>query len=728
MPTEMDKITSGMVDPTFPRSWLYWFQRIGKLIGQKLDVVLNAEGKVPVFNADGEIEASDLVAEQVVQGQGTSTIGHLAMFADETATLIEDAGAALPDPSDTVVTETSYGQASTAGTSTDYSRGDHTHGTPDAPDLDDLGDVTITDAEQGDMLQRGASAWINTHHGDAGQIWTCGGDGANNSWEDNVQPSDSVEDETSWGITPDAGTSDEYSRADHTHGTPADPTTSAAGSDTYVQFNDGGTAFGGDSGLVYNKTTDELKIGGKLGVGEDPLAVGHFRGSDAGAVQVFIKNANGGTSSSAELVFGTYTSAIPTGTGNPGPQGRIACINTDSGSAYSDLALSTYGALGGSPGSSEILRITNTGRLGILTASPSTDVALGGATDRTLAVERHASDAGSDLTLSAGGAKAGTTDKAGGDLLLKSGIATGTGSSSIKLYTAPADSGTGSGDRDATLKATLTGTGWLGHGVATPLSKLHIYDEVTGSLQIFLHNGKNETNNTTDLVFGLWSSATPNSTPAPQAKISVINTDSGSAYSDIAISAYGSAGLSEIIRVKNTKRVGILTNNPSCELDVNGDVNIASGKTYNINGSPHSHGDTYWPIGSVFLAVVATDPATLLGFGTWARIAEGQLLAGYKNGDADFGTVEGTGGAKTVTVDAHAAHTHDVDVASTTSGEPSETTAVRGGTGYYAASPTHTHAVDPASVTSGNPSASLTHAEASILPPYVVVYAWKRTA
>jgi len=33
---------------------------------------------------------------------------------------------------------------------------------------------------------------------------------------------------------------------------------SPGGSDTYVQFNDGGTTFGGDSGLTYNKTTDTL--------------------------------------------------------------------------------------------------------------------------------------------------------------------------------------------------------------------------------------------------------------------------------------------------------------------------------------------------------------------------------------------------------------------------------------------------------------------------------------
>ena len=35
----------------------------------------------------------------------------------------------------------------------------------------------------------------------------------------------------------------------------------AAGSDTQVQFNDGGSAFGGDAGLTYSKTTDTLSIG-----------------------------------------------------------------------------------------------------------------------------------------------------------------------------------------------------------------------------------------------------------------------------------------------------------------------------------------------------------------------------------------------------------------------------------------------------------------------------------
>jgi hypothetical protein len=39
------------------------------------------------------------------------------------------------------------------------------------------------------------------------------------------------------------------------------PSATAAGSDTQVQFNDGGTALGGDSGLTWNKTSNTLTIG-----------------------------------------------------------------------------------------------------------------------------------------------------------------------------------------------------------------------------------------------------------------------------------------------------------------------------------------------------------------------------------------------------------------------------------------------------------------------------------
>jgi len=42
---------------------------------------------------------------------------------------------------------------------------------------------------------------------------------------------------------------------------------SPGGADTYVQFNDGGTTFGGDAGFTYNKTTDSATLVGSLTVG-----------------------------------------------------------------------------------------------------------------------------------------------------------------------------------------------------------------------------------------------------------------------------------------------------------------------------------------------------------------------------------------------------------------------------------------------------------------------------
>lgn len=74
----------------------------------------------------------------------------------------------------------------------------------------------------------------------------------------------------------------------------------------------------------------------------------------------------------------------------------------------------------------------------------------------------------------------------------------------------------------------------------------------------------------------------------------------------------------------------------------------------------HPGGAEAFPVGSVFLSVVSTDPSTLLGYGTWARIAQGKMLVGQSDGDADFDTAEETGGAKTSSAVVN--HTHGVTV------------------------------------------------------------------
>jgi len=150
---------------------------------------------------------------------------------------------------------------------------------------------------------------------------------------------------------------------------------------------------------------------------------------------------------------------------------------------------------------------------------------------------------------------------------------------------------------------------------------------------------------------------------------------------------------------------------------------------------PAADVENAWPIGSVFLAVVATDPATLLGFGTWARIAEGQLLAGYKSGDADFGTVEGTGGTKTHTLTSDEmpshthvqdAHDHDISAYIRTASSGSVTTTIlkQEDTTSTSQAPGTTKTTTT-TATNQNTGGGEAH---NNLPPYVVVYVWKRTA
>lgn len=45
-----------------------------------------------------------------------------------------------------------------------------------------------------------------------------------------------------------------------------------------------------------------------------------------------------------------------------------------------------------------------------------------------------------------------------------------------------------------------------------------------------------------------------------------------------------------------------------------------------------------FPIGSTYITQTNTDPATILGFGTWERV-KGRVLVGLDEEDPDFGTI-----------------------------------------------------------------------------------------
>lgn len=159
-----------------------------------------------------------------------------------------------------------------------------------------------------------------------------------------------------------------------------------------------------------------------------------------------------------------------------------------------------------------------------------------------------------------------------------------------------------------------------------------------------------------------------------------------------------------------------------------------------------------WPVGSIFFAAVGTDPATLLGFGTWAVFGAGKVCVGIDSGDTDFDTLEETRGAKTVTLtaaqsgvpahthtqDAHGhtqnAHTHDFLPRSSTSGSVSSIV-----TGTLDTSSTISGANQPhvqsavavnqttVAVNQNNTPANAAEAHSNIQPS-IVVAMWKRTA
>ena len=134
------------------------------------------------------------------------------------------------------------------------------------------------------------------------------------------------------------------------------------------------------------------------------------------------------------------------------------------------------------------------------------------------------------------------------------------------------------------------------------------------------------------------------------------------------------------------------------------------------------------PVGSVYInANTATNPSTLLGFGTWAAFGAGKVIVGLDAGDAAFDTAGETGGSKDAVV---VSHTHTVNdpghahplVPNGNSGSPGTGNNFVGSSFTGGAQNTGTAVTGITAATAG---VSATNAN---LQPYVVVYMWKRTA
>jgi len=139
------------------------------------------------------------------------------------------------------------------------------------------------------------------------------------------------------------------------------------------------------------------------------------------------------------------------------------------------------------------------------------------------------------------------------------------------------------------------------------------------------------------------------------------------------------------------------------------------------------------PVGSIYInATNATNPGTLLGFGTWTAFGAGRVPVGFNSANALFDTAEETGGSADAITVSHthtgttvSAGTHQHTQTGSTLGPGAGSFAFATGTGEATAQLTQSAGSHAHTFTTDSSGASGTNAN---YQPYITVYMWKRTA
>lgn len=128
-----------------------------------------------------------------------------------------------------------------------------------------------------------------------------------------------------------------------------------------------------------------------------------------------------------------------------------------------------------------------------------------------------------------------------------------------------------------------------------------------------------------------------------------------------------------------------------------------------------------YPVGSIYTnASDSTNPATLLGFGTWEAFASGRVMVG-KASSGTFQTAGATMGAEThtLTTTEMPSHTHNIRYAGGAKG-----ISLNGGGNWYGLS----WNITGASTDELQPLNTGGGGSHNNIQPSIVVYMWKRTA
>lgn len=254
-------------------------------------------------------------------------------------------------------------------------------------------------------------------------------------------------------------------------------------------------------GVYQVGATDINYFAGNVGIGTaaptSPLTI---IASSTTAIASLTNTATSPTTFSGLSIIGTNDNTA-TGYGPNRAGGSILLRNTDStANVYSSISgqNSSFGTSAGimfihensstnqgamsfftrPSGSSfaEVGRFSSTGNFGIGTTAPTNILSLGNAAARKFWIENSATDVvGRALTVAAGGTVAGTSTSnvVGGNLILQSGLGTGTGASAIEFQTGTTLT-TGLTLQTMSTKMTILGSGNVGIGTTTPTSMLKI--------------------------------------------------------------------------------------------------------------------------------------------------------------------------------------------------------------------------------------------------------------
>lgn len=149
-----------------------------------------------------------------------------------------------------------------------------------------------------------------------------------------------------------------------------------------------------------------------------------------------------------------------------------------------------------------------------------------------------------------------------------------------------------------------------------------------------------------------------------------------------------------------------------------------------------------WPVGSIFISIVSTNPNTLLGYGTWVAFGTGRTLVSLDSGNALMDTPEETFGSADAVVVTHNhtqdshnhtqdAHSHVEQLQGGTTGATTGThimgSTATGGSLRDAGQSTKTTVATNQAATATNQATGESGTNKNYQPS-IAVYMWKRTA